>query len=118
MSNSFGLCSVDFIIEPYDVLLLGNIFNNGGKLDMHGSSWCSKVGGFFCGCLVREDCRKGEDLLQLQQQSGEDPLFCTLCNAEVQEFTQVFLFFVFFCFFSLGYSGNVNLDRRASHKGD
>ncbi|KAL6183872.1 hypothetical protein ACLB2K_045282 [Fragaria x ananassa] len=52
------------------------------------ASWCSKVGGFFCGCLVREDCHKREDLLQLQQESGEDPLFCTLCNAEVRKFSK------------------------------
>lgn len=58
-------------------------FNNGGKLDRQGSSWCSKLGGFFCCCFVREDCRKDEDLLQQQEQSGEDALFCTLCNAEV-----------------------------------
>ncbi|PRQ19353.1 putative protein S-acyltransferase [Rosa chinensis] len=67
----------------------GNIsFSYGGQVDSHGASWCSKVGGFFCGCLVREDCRKREDLLQLQQQSGEDPLFCTLCNAEVGKFSK------------------------------
>ncbi|KAM5573938.1 hypothetical protein ABKV19_013453 [Rosa sericea] len=67
----------------------GNIsFSNGGKVDSHGASWCSKVGGFFCACLVREDCRKREDLLQLLQQSGEDPLFCTLCNAEVGKFSK------------------------------
>lgn len=54
--------------------------NNGIRSYGHSSSWCSKLGGFFCGFLVIEDCRK-DDLLQLQ--SGEDALFCTLCNAEV-----------------------------------
>lgn len=67
----------------------GNVsFNNGGKLDRQGSSWCSKLGGFFCCCFVREDCRKDEDGLQQQEQSGEDALFCTLCNAEVRKFSK------------------------------
>lgn len=43
-----------------------------------------KLGGFFCGFLVKQDCCSDEDILQ--QQSGEDALFCTLCNAEVQDF--------------------------------
>ncbi|KAF7829463.1 protein S-acyltransferase 21 [Senna tora] len=52
----------------------------------HDSNWCSKLGCFFCGFLVREDCRSNEDI---QQQSGEeDALFCTLCNAEVQKFSK------------------------------
>ncbi|GAV86458.1 zf-DHHC domain-containing protein [Cephalotus follicularis] len=59
---------------------------NGGKSDGQGSSNCSKVQGFFCGFLVKEDCRKDEGLLQ--QQSGEDALFCTLCNAEVRKFSK------------------------------
>ncbi|XP_050378120.1 protein S-acyltransferase 21 [Argentina anserina] len=67
----------------------GNMsFSNRGKVDSHNSSWCSQFGGFFCGCFVREDCRKREDLLQLQQESGEDPLFCTLCKAEVGKFSK------------------------------
>lgn len=54
-----------------------------GMSDRHNSSWCSKVGCFFCSFLVREDCRSNEDI-SLQQQSGEEEaLFCTLCNAEV-----------------------------------
>uniref|UniRef100_A0A5B7B7T1 S-acyltransferase n=1 Tax=Davidia involucrata TaxID=16924 RepID=A0A5B7B7T1_DAVIN len=61
---------------------------NGGKSDRHGSSCCSKVGGFFCGFLVREDCCKGEDLLQQQSGEEEDALFCTLCNAEVRKFSK------------------------------
>lgn len=54
--------------------------NNGGKYSRHRSTCCA----IFCGCIVLEDCRK-DDLLQ--QQSGEDALFCTLCNAEVRYFT-------------------------------
>ncbi|GMH04693.1 hypothetical protein Nepgr_006533 [Nepenthes gracilis] len=50
-------------------------------------SFCSKVGGFFCGFLVREDCQNDEEILQ--QQSGEEnALFCTLCNAEVHKFSK------------------------------
>ncbi|XP_052203736.1 protein S-acyltransferase 21 [Diospyros lotus] len=60
---------------------------NGGRSYMHGSGCCSKVGGFFCGFLVWEDCRKGEDFLQ-QQSGEEDALFCTLCNAEVRKFSK------------------------------
>lgn len=56
----------------------------GGKYDMHGSSCCSKIGWFFCGFLVKEDCYR-DDLVQ-QQSGDEDALFCTLCNAEVPAF--------------------------------
>lgn len=55
-----------------------------GKSDGHGTC-CSKLGGLLCGLLVKEDCRKDEDLLQ-QQSGEEDALFCTLCNAEVCNF--------------------------------
>ncbi|XVE69572.1 hypothetical protein DITRI_Ditri10aG0001900 [Diplodiscus trichospermus] len=63
--------------------------NYGTQSDGHGSRsrWCSKLGGFFCACIVREDCRKDEDLLQ-QQSGEEDALFCTLCNAEVRKFSK------------------------------
>lgn len=44
----------------------------------HDSNWCSKLGCLFCGFLVREDCCNNEP-------GEEDALFCTLCNAEVQE---------------------------------
>jgi len=54
-----------------------------GMSDRHNSNLCSKVGCFFCGFLVREDCCSNEEI-SLQQQSGEEEaLFCTLCNAEV-----------------------------------
>ncbi|KAH8514976.1 hypothetical protein H0E87_003719 [Populus deltoides] len=58
---------------------------NGGKSYKYGSSWCSRLGGFFCCFLVKQDCRKDEDILQ--EESGEDALFCTLCNAEVQVYS-------------------------------
>lgn len=48
--------------------------------DGDSSGCCSKVGGFFCGCIVKEDCRNDEDMLQ---GAMEEALFCTLCNAEV-----------------------------------
>lgn len=59
---------------------------NGGNSYNHGSSCCSKLLGFFCGCIVMEDCRNDEDLLQ--QTGEEDALFCTLCNAEVRKFSK------------------------------
>ncbi|KAF5740971.1 protein S-acyltransferase 21 [Tripterygium wilfordii] len=71
-----------FVEEPSKIRL-----KNGGKSRMHGSSWCSKLGGFFCCFLVREDCRSDENLLQNQYREGE-ALFCTLCNAEVRKFSK------------------------------
>ncbi|XP_034931410.1 LOW QUALITY PROTEIN: protein S-acyltransferase 21-like [Populus alba] len=59
---------------------------NGGKSNKYGSSWCSRLGGFFCCFLVKQDCRKDEDILQ--KESGEEALFCTLCNAEVRKFSK------------------------------
>ncbi|CAN1315748.1 Protein S-acyltransferase 21, partial [Linum perenne] len=56
---------------------------NGGPSATNGSSCCSMLGGFFCGFLVKEDCRSDEDM-----HSGEDALFCTLCNAEVRKFSK------------------------------
>ncbi|KAJ7966993.1 S-acyltransferase [Quillaja saponaria] len=53
----------------------------------HDSNWCSKLGGFFCGFLFKEDCRENEDVL-LHQSGGEEALFCTLCNAEVRKFSK------------------------------
>ncbi|XP_035551317.1 protein S-acyltransferase 21-like [Juglans regia] len=58
----------------------------GGKYDRQGPSCCSKFGHFFCGFLVKEDCRSDDPL---QQQSGDDDaLFCTLCNVEVRKFSK------------------------------
>ncbi|XVF63502.1 hypothetical protein PTKIN_Ptkin09bG0091600 [Pterospermum kingtungense] len=70
--------NASFIEEPSKIEL-----KYGRQSDRHGPRLCSKLGGFFCACLVREDCRKDEDLLQ-QQSGEEDALFCTLCNAEIR----------------------------------
>ncbi|XP_039002406.1 protein S-acyltransferase 21-like isoform X2 [Hibiscus syriacus] len=60
----------------------------GSEYSRHNNSrWCSKLGGFFCSCIVQEDCCKDEGLLQ-QQSGEEDALFCTLCNAEVRKFSK------------------------------
>ncbi|KDP36762.1 hypothetical protein JCGZ_08053 [Jatropha curcas] len=59
---------------------------DGGKSSKRGSSWCSKLGCLFCGFLVKQDCRRDEDIHQ--QQSLEEALFCTLCNAEVRKFSK------------------------------
>ncbi|XP_065881807.1 protein S-acyltransferase 21 [Euphorbia lathyris] len=69
------------IEEPSKIRL-----KDGGTSDRHGSSWCSKLGFFFCGFLVKEDCRKDEDIFL--DQFGEEALFCTLCNAEVRKFSK------------------------------
>ncbi|XP_077217620.1 putative protein S-acyltransferase 19 isoform X2 [Tasmannia lanceolata] len=53
----------------------------------HNSTCCGKIGGFFCGFLVKDDCRKDVDATH-QQSSDEDALFCTLCNAEVSKFSK------------------------------
>ncbi|XP_021746936.1 protein S-acyltransferase 21-like [Chenopodium quinoa] len=50
-------------------------------------TFCSKVGGIFCFCLVREDCRDDEEALQ-PSSGEEEALFCTLCNAEVRKFSK------------------------------
>ncbi|XP_072989317.1 protein S-acyltransferase 21-like [Typha latifolia] len=43
---------------------------------------CSDFSCFCCAIFVKEDCRTDEDVGQ-QQDSGDEALFCTLCNAEV-----------------------------------
>lgn len=50
-------------------------------------SLCTKIGGIFCFCLVREDCREDEEVVQ-QSSGEEEALFCTLCNAEVRKFSK------------------------------
>ncbi|KAM0041656.1 putative protein S-acyltransferase [Helianthus debilis subsp. tardiflorus] len=60
-------------------------FQNGGIYDNNSSGCCSKIGGLFCGCIVKEDCRNDEDM---QQGWEEEALFCTLCNAEVRKFSK------------------------------
>lgn len=44
-------------------------------------SWYN-IGVVFCALFVHEDCRRQEGAAE-QQGTGEDALFCTLCNAEV-----------------------------------
>ncbi|KAF8405576.1 hypothetical protein HHK36_010483 [Tetracentron sinense] len=61
--------------------------NSGERSAGHNSGCCSKIGGFFCGFLVKADCRRDEDFIQ-QQAGQEDALFCTLCNAEVRKFSK------------------------------
>uniref|UniRef100_A0A1D1YVQ3 S-acyltransferase n=1 Tax=Anthurium amnicola TaxID=1678845 RepID=A0A1D1YVQ3_9ARAE len=43
--------------------------------------------GFCCGFVVKEDCRRDEDISQ-QHGNTEEALFCTLCNAEVHRFSK------------------------------
>ncbi|KAK9164889.1 hypothetical protein Scep_000080 [Stephania cephalantha] len=58
-----------------------------GRYPERNLSFCSKVGGFLCCFLVKEDCRNDIDAAQLE--TGEDDaLFCTLCNAEVRKFSK------------------------------
>lgn len=46
-------------------------------------SMTSNIACFFCALLVKEDCRKDEDITE-QQPSNDEALYCTLCNAEVK----------------------------------
>ncbi|KAG6716953.1 hypothetical protein I3843_04G067200 [Carya illinoinensis] len=48
---------------------------------------CLRFGGIFCALFVHEDCRKQEGAAE-EQGTGEDALFCTLCNAEVRKFSK------------------------------
>ncbi|KAL3505509.1 hypothetical protein ACH5RR_035350 [Cinchona calisaya] len=61
--------------------------NNGGESERCGSSFCSTFGGFFCGFVVKADCRNDEDHLH-ELNGEEEALFCTLCNAEVRKFSK------------------------------
>ncbi|XP_010941671.1 probable protein S-acyltransferase 19 isoform X1 [Elaeis guineensis] len=47
---------------------------------------CCRFGGFICALFVKEDCCKPETTEQ--QAGGEEALFCTLCNAEVRNFSK------------------------------
>ncbi|GER48249.1 S-acyltransferase [Striga asiatica] len=51
------------------------------------SSTCRFLGGIFCAIFVLEDCRK-QDEADDQEATGEDALFCTLCNSEVRKFSK------------------------------
>ncbi|KAJ8564380.1 hypothetical protein K7X08_000840 [Anisodus acutangulus] len=50
-------------------------------------SSCCKIGGVFCFLFVHEDCRKMDGAAE-EEGTGEDALFCTLCNAEVRKFSK------------------------------
>ncbi|CAH2059555.1 unnamed protein product [Thlaspi arvense] len=52
----------------------------------HGSGCCNAVGRFVCGFLVIQDCRR--DTQQDQSCEQEEALFCSLCRAEVREFSK------------------------------
>lgn len=52
----------------------------GSSPNTKSSFW--KPGKIFCAVCVHEDCRKQEGTAE-QEGTGEDALFCTLCNAEV-----------------------------------
>ncbi|KAJ4981605.1 hypothetical protein NE237_032442 [Protea cynaroides] len=51
------------------------------------SSDCFNIGGLCCALFVHEDCSKHGESSELQA-TGEDALFCTLCNAEVRKFSK------------------------------
>lgn len=48
------------------------------------SSFCNFFGGILCAIFVLEDCRKQDEAAD-PEGTGEDALFCTLCNAEVDK---------------------------------
>ncbi|XP_051114996.1 probable protein S-acyltransferase 19 [Andrographis paniculata] len=50
-------------------------------------SFCNYFGGFLCAIFVLEDCRKPDEAAE-QDATGEEALFCTLCNAEVRKFSK------------------------------
>ncbi|KAL7248943.1 hypothetical protein ACSBR1_011173 [Camellia fascicularis] len=52
-----------------------------------GRSSCHIVGGILCAAFVHEDCRKQDEAAD-QQGTGEDALYCTLCEAEVRKFSK------------------------------
>ncbi|KAG5606364.1 hypothetical protein H5410_027856, partial [Solanum commersonii] len=51
------------------------------------NSSCCKIGGVFCFLFVHKDCRKKDGAAE-EEGTGEDALFCTLCNAEVRKFSK------------------------------
>ncbi|XP_074590219.1 putative protein S-acyltransferase 19 [Curcuma longa] len=50
------------------------------------SSRCCILGGLMFALFVKDDCRKLEETEE--QTGGEDALFCTLCNAEVRQYSK------------------------------
>lgn len=51
------------------------------------NSSCCKIGGVLCFLFVHKDCRKKDGAAE-EEGTGEDALFCTLCNAEVRKFSK------------------------------
>ncbi|KAG0478056.1 hypothetical protein HPP92_012775 [Vanilla planifolia] len=49
------------------------------------ASKCCFLGGFFYLLFAKDDCRKEE---ALEQDSGDDALYCTLCHAEVRKLSK------------------------------
>lgn len=54
----------------------------GSQVEVPNSKRSCSAGGIFCALFVYEDCRK-EDGTGDQDGTGEDALYCTLCNSEV-----------------------------------
>ncbi|KAK4386284.1 putative protein S-acyltransferase 19 [Sesamum angolense] len=50
-------------------------------------SFCYYFVGIFCGVFIHEDCQKQDEAAE-QEGTGEDALYCTLCNAEVRKFSK------------------------------
>lgn len=50
-------------------------------------SSCWNPGKIFCAICVHEDCRKQESITE-NEATGEDALFCTLCDSEVRKFSK------------------------------
>ncbi|XP_073296321.1 probable protein S-acyltransferase 19 [Primulina huaijiensis] len=64
-----------------------SVRNNAQVLSPRSRSLCNIFGGIFCAIFVHEDCRKPDEVVD-QEGTGEDALFCTLCNAEVRKFSK------------------------------
>ena len=77
----FGAGNASSIEDPYKSALEVGERSNAQRL-----TFCSKLCGTFCFCLVREDCREDEEVVQ-QSSGEEEALFCTLCNAEVKNYS-------------------------------
>lgn len=76
----FGAGNASSIEDPYKSAPEVGERSNAQRL-----TFCSKLCGTFCFCLVREDCREDEEVVQ-QSSGEEEALFCTLCNAEVKKY--------------------------------
>lgn len=59
-----------------------SVKSNAQVISPRRGSFCHYFGGIFCAVFVYEDCRKQDEAAE-QEGTGEDALFCTLCNAEV-----------------------------------